>query len=160
CYEILKHACMSLKSQLQPDGKPFTAVITYVLNPKAVTMGQLYGEYDPNTHEWTDGILPTLIRTDISAADCDKRWYVCDGPMDAVWVENMNTILDDNKKLCLTSGEIMKLLPTQTIMFEVVDLRVASPATVSRCGMVYLEPENLGLQPLIDCWIRSLPTVN
>ncbi|XP_018365084.1 PREDICTED: dynein heavy chain 1, axonemal-like [Trachymyrmex cornetzi] len=157
CYKVLKHTCTSLKGQLQPNGKPFTTVITYALNPKAITMRQLYGEYDLDTHEWTDGILPTLIRTDIATADCDKRWYIFDGPVDAVWIENLNTVLDDNKKLCLASGEIMKLLPTQTIMFEVSDLRVASPATVSRCGMVYMEPETVGLQPLIDCWIRSLP---
>lgn len=79
-----------------------------------------------------DGILPALIRADITAASLEKRWYVFDGPVDALWIENMNTVLDDNKKLCLTSGEIMKLLPTQTMMFEVSDLRAASPATVSR----------------------------
>ena len=43
------------------------------------------------------------------------------------------------------------------MMFEVQDLAVASPATVSRCGMVYLEPSILGLSPFVRCWLRALP---
>eukprot|EP00884_Botryococcus_braunii_P017802 jgi/Botrbrau1/4705/Bobra.0218s0026.1 len=135
----------------------FEGVKVDVINPKAVTMGELYGEVDVNTHEWTDGVLPNCLRDACATTSKECRWILFDGPVDALWVENMNTTLDDNKKLCLVSGEIITLRETTTIMFEVDDLADASPATVSRCGMIYMEPSTVGVLPLLTSWIASLP---
>ncbi|OMJ81043.1 hypothetical protein SteCoe_18549 [Stentor coeruleus] len=126
-------------------------ILYYPLNPKAISMGELYGQTSL-TGDFTDGIVPILVRSAKSDNTPAKKWIVFDGPVDSLWIESMNTVLDDNKMLCLTSGERIKLPDTITMLFEVQDLAQASPATVSRCGMVYLDPVHLGWLPLIDSW--------
>ena len=116
-------------------------------------MGELYGEVNPDSQEWTDGLASGILRKFAQMADSErKNWCVFDGPVDALWIENMNTVLDDNMTLCLVNGERIKLDQNIRILFEVQDLAQASPATVSRCGMVYVTPSDLGWRPYFYSW--------
>ncbi|KAH9496161.1 Dynein heavy chain 6, axonemal [Bulinus truncatus] len=191
-------------------------VETFTINPKCVTLGELYGETDPNTFEWSDGLIANATRrfskellspstttsmddepkrsresstshpknrssssketnaqkrpeTDSQKDDVqedeegkeggyilDWRWLILDGPVDTLWVENLNTVLDDSKVLCLASGERISLTPGMRLLFEVDNLSHASPATVSRCAMVYMDPVDLGWRPFVKTWLSRL----
>merc|ERR1719262_2079478 len=109
------------------------------------------------TQEWRDGLASSIMRTSIRDESSDRHWVVFDGPVDALWIENMNTVLDDNMTLCLANGERIKLKSEMRMLFEVNDLSVASPATVSRCGMVYLTNSDLNWKALMHTWCARLP---
>eukprot|EP00929_Paragymnodinium_shiwhaense_P077086 TRINITY_DN3967_c0_g4_i1.p1 TRINITY_DN3967_c0_g4~~TRINITY_DN3967_c0_g4_i1.p1 ORF type:complete len:2593 (+),score=910.05 TRINITY_DN3967_c0_g4_i1:931-7779(+) len=88
----------------------------------------------------------------------DEKWLILDGPVDTLWIESMNTVLDDNKVLTLINGDRIGLPNTVRLLFEVADLLQASPATVSRAGMVYFDPGDLGWEPYFTSWVeRFIP---
>jgi dynein heavy chain len=128
----------------------------YVINPKSQSINELYGILDQNTRDWTDGLLSNIFRDINKPSDKkDLKYILFDGDVDTEWVENMNSVMDDNKLLTLPNGERIRLQKHCSLLFEVSDLKHASPATVSRCGMVYLDPRNLGYAPYFEKWLNT-----
>ena len=89
------------------------------MNPKAITAEEMYGVKSEISDDWIPGVFSTLWERSNNRNLKYNTWLTCDGPVDAIWIENLNTVLDDNKKLCLTSGEIIKLTHLISVLFEV-----------------------------------------
>ncbi|EAY14826.1 Dynein heavy chain family protein [Trichomonas vaginalis G3] len=153
CRNALK-AAMDMLAETEKDWKK---VHVDLLNPKSITIPELYGLFDPVTSGWSDGVLSNFIRTESMSEPTEWKWIVVDGPVDSLWIETMNSLLDDNKVLCLSNNERISLGAHVKMMFEVDDLSQASPATVSRCGMIYFDQSQLEWSAITNSWIQTLP---
>ncbi|KAH9103464.1 hypothetical protein AeMF1_002875 [Aphanomyces euteiches] len=128
------------------------------LNPKAIRAAEMYGEVDPMSGEWTTGVFAAMWSKYNQKSNKFIMWMICDGPVDAIWIEDLNTVLDDNKILTLANGDRMPMTDNVKLMFEVETLVNASPATVSRAGIVFVSDTDLDWAPVVEAWIRKRPT--
>ncbi|KAI5950644.1 DYN1 [Candida margitis] len=137
---------MTMKALMASEGVEHNSI---VISPKVFSKEHLYGKFDSLTKQWTDGLFTSVLRRiqENSRGELDKRtWIVFDGDIDPVWAENLNSVLDDNRVLTLPTGERLVLPSCVSIVFETTNLNNATPATISRCGMIWFD--------------RSLVTVN
>ncbi|KAL0236470.1 hypothetical protein GEMRC1_003052 [Eukaryota sp. GEM-RC1] len=150
-WHALSNALSTLASR-GVKGPGFDIVHTHVINPKTI---ELYGYSDLATNEWKDGVLSLILRRVSAETKTDQQWILFDGPVDTLWIESMNTVLDDSKVLTLVNSERIAFPSFVNFLFETRDLSVASPATVSRVGIVYVDCKEVGYMPYLDSWIEK-----
>ena len=134
----------------------YRKIKTWTINPKSITMGELFGEENEEKKIFEYGIATKKLKKALNQEREDKfRIVILDGPIDTKWIENMNSVLDDSQTLCLANGERIKLKSHVKVFFEVEDLSKASLATVSRLGVIYFGPTELGWRPYAHYWMKK-----
>lgn len=126
-------------------------------NPKAIRAQEMYGEMDPLSGEWTTGVFAAMWAKYNNRANAFNTWIIADGPVDAIWIEDLNTVLDDNRILTLANGDRMPMTDNVKMMFEVETLVNASPATVSRAGIIFIAEVELDWEAVFKAWILTRP---
>ena len=122
-----------LKYQLVQRG-----VETVRVNPKSLALNELFGEGNKETYVWSEGQFTEHFRRFSLDKSSTKKWIQLDGPVDHYWVENLNSILDENRRMNLPNGETIQLSDGMCLLLETDNLVNVTPATISRCGLVYL----------------------
>ncbi|CAE7455231.1 ODA11, partial [Symbiodinium sp. KB8] len=127
-----------------------------LINPKVLTPDELYGVMSLKSREWKEGLLSRCMREMGEDDSGSLKWIVLDGDLDPNWIESMNSVMDDNKVLTLANNERIPLRPNMRMLFEISNLTYATPATVSRAGIIYMSPaKGAEWKNIIASWVQK-----
>ncbi len=113
------------------------------MDPKVVDTKDLYGYTNMITKEWKNGLMSHYMQLfSEELTDGMPKWIILDGDLDANWIESMNSVMDDNKLLTLANNGRIILKPYMRMLYEIRDLKFASPATVSRAGILFISDDS------------------
>jgi dynein heavy chain len=156
-WKTLRDAYNLMPERGEPD---LPNSITEIIDPKAMTSNELYGFINPKTKDWKDGALSVIMRNMNKCLPPFKeshtmKWVILDGDVDPEWIETMNTVMDDNKVLTLVSQERIPMTDSMRLVLEVSNLSQASPATVSRGGVLFVNITDVGWETYFNSWLAS-----
>ncbi|KAG5501057.1 hypothetical protein GH5_04648 [Leishmania sp. Ghana 2012 LV757] len=129
----------------------------HVMNPKAMPRRRLLGYMDADTREWYDGVLTAAARDVVKQPKEARPWVLCDGDIDPEWIESLNSVLDDNKLLTMPNGVRIQFGANVNFIFETHSLEYASPATVSRMGVLFFSEKDVQLEAVVESSMASMP---
>ncbi|KAK9817742.1 hypothetical protein WJX72_001478 [[Myrmecia] bisecta] len=158
CYKVLAKAITTgcdkpVNTYLEANNRKKVTIRD--LDPKSISTQELYGYVNMSTREWKDGLLSYNMRELANVPDDNPKWILLDGDLDANWIESMNSVMDDNRLLTLPSNERIRLLPHMKMIFEIRDLKYATPATATRAGILYIS-EGQQWDNMVQSWITKV----
>lgn len=124
------------------------------MNPKSQSVQQMFGWRETAPEQWHDGTFSFLWRRARIQPDM-STWIVLDGPIDPIWAENLNTLLDDQKLLTLANGDRIAMQSNARVIFESDKADHASPATMARTGVVWVPSTALPWRSYVNNWIEG-----
>ena len=151
-----------------------------VIYPKATSVQHLWGHLEND--EWIEGLLTNVLVNVAKSTDAEQtcawftgknraanlekhyesktevapRWIVFDGAIDPFWADNLNSLLDHDTQLSLSQGVVLPLMLHDRFIFEASDVTNASPATISRLGVVHTSTEPPSWRYILSAWLLSL----
>ncbi|KAM4771050.1 dynein axonemal heavy chain 5-like [Rhinophrynus dorsalis] len=144
------NALVQALNHLQVSAEQLTPKLVKI-NPLSVDRSTLMFGGITKSHIWEDGVVTYVWKRAIRSHSNTWMWF--DGHLSSEWADNFNSVLGPEKVFQLSNGDRLEVPKNVKLIFETTDLDMASPATLTKAGILYIEGEALGWRPLSKIWL-------